>query len=59
MEKLSEKVKIDGVEIVEGETLYLDPLCFPQIKVITKEESEKISAESCKEYGIYKVSIAK
>lgn len=48
-------MKINGIEVAEGEKVYLDPDTFPVINIISKEEAEKKQNDD-REHGIYNVS---
>ena len=50
-------MKIDGIEVVEGSKVWLDPrlICKGISKVITEKQAKKIASKS-KQNGIYEVS---
>jgi hypothetical protein len=58
MRKVSKKeMKVDGVELTESKTIWLDPrlICKGIYKVITEKQAKKIASKS-KENGIYEVN---
>ncbi len=52
-------MKINGIEVVEGKTIYLDPNLIKKgiAKAITKKQAKKIQ-ENSGFHGIYEVSVA-